>query len=289
MDRSLAGSWLAPTETSPSTTRPMVGSGIYGWGQYYQREKKELQAHLDEVLPALCGMGYEFLEGFLDLTGLENNLRFAERCRTNGLKPVCLYTSARLHETSSAGRIVQKLLAAARVCRDAGFTILDVNPEPIGQEKTADELKTQVAALNDLGCGLNDLGMKLGLHNHMPEMANAGRELNFNLHNSNCRLVGLTYDVDWISHGGMLPMDCLKEYSTRIVLWHLRQRRNGIWWEDFDSGDWDYEAIGSFAQEHKICAPLSVELAIEKETKITRTVVENHRRSREYVRRVFGV
>jgi hypothetical protein len=32
----------------------------------------------------------------------------------------------------------------------------------------------------------------------------------------------------------------------------------------------------------------SVELALEDGTKITRSAVENHRRSREFVRRVFG-
>ena len=32
----------------------------------------------------------------------------------------------------------------------------------------------------------------------------------------------------------------------------------------------------------------SVELALEAGTKITRSVVENHRRSREFVRKVFG-
>ena len=32
----------------------------------------------------------------------------------------------------------------------------------------------------------------------------------------------------------------------------------------------------------------TVELAIENGTKITRTVVENHRRSRDYVRQTFG-
>ena len=33
----------------------------------------------------------------------------------------------------------------------------------------------------------------------------------------------------------------------------------------------------------------SVELALEGGTKVTRNAVENHRRSREFVRRVFGV
>ena len=38
-----------------------------------------------------------------------------------------------------------------------------------------------------------------------------------------------------------------------------------------------------------VTAPYTVELAIEKGTAITRSAIENHRRSREFVRKVFGV
>ena len=71
--------------------------------------------------------------------------------------------------------------------------------------------------------------------------------------------------------------------------WHLRQSRDKIWWEDLDSGDLDYPAIARFAQSHQVPAFYTVELALESGTRITRGVVENHRLSREYVRRVMGV
>ena len=41
------------------------------------------------------------------------------------------------------------------------------------------------------------------------------------------------------------------------------------------------------AQKRKLPPYYTVELAIENGTKITRGVVENHRRSRDYVREVF--
>ena len=40
--------------------------------------------------------------------------------------------------------------------------------------------------------------------------------------------------------------------------------------------------------EHSLPRRFTVELALENGTKVTRSVVENHRRSREFVRKVFG-
>ena len=84
-----------------------------------------------------------------------------------------------------------------------------------------------------------------------------------------------------------MPLDALKQYGDRVVTWHLRQSRDGIWWEDLDTGDVDYAAVAKYAAAHNLARRFSVELAIEDGTKITRSVVENHRRSREFVRTVF--
>jgi inosose dehydratase len=266
-----------------------VGSNIYGWSQYYQREGKNVNDHLDEVLSALRDAGYEYFEGFVDVNRPENIAKAAEQMRAKGLTPVCLYTGARLHETGKAQVTVEKLLVAAKVAKQAGFTVIDCNPDPIGREKTDEELKVQTQALNELGAGLNQLGLGFGVHNHTPEMANHAREFHHDLDDTNPASVGLCYDVHWVFRGGITPAECLNEYGSRVVSWHLRQSRKGIWWEDLDSGDIDYDAVAHFAKEHRLAAPFTVELALENGTQITRSAVENHRRSREFVRHVFGV
>lgn len=296
----VAGAMLAPHALPTSSLWPTtaaaeplrktipVGSNIYGWGQYYQRQGKNVNEHLDEVLSALRDAGYDYLEGFVDVNQPENNARFAERLRAKGLQPVCLYSGARLHEAGQSGAVVQKLLAAAKVMQQSGFTIIDSNPDPIGREKTDEELKNQAAALTELGQGLKQIGLRLGVHNHTPEMLNHAREFHFNLRQTDRAAVGLCYDVHWVFRGGLKPPEVLKEYGDRVVSFHLRQSRDGVWWEDLDQGDVDYEAVARFAREHALTAPYTVELAIEKGTKITRSVVENHQRCREFVRRVFG-
>ncbi len=279
----LRASAAQSSAATPKTT--LVGSNIYGWGQYAQRDHRILD--VEEVISALRDLGYDYLENFLDLRRPDQNARFAGQLRAKGLQPTSLYTGARLHEAATAKETVAKLLTAAKVCQQAGFSVLSCNPDPIGREKTDEELKTQVSALTDLGEGLNSLGIKLGVHQHMPAMANHAREFHYDFRHTKPAVVGWCYDVHWVWKGGIMPLDGLKEYGDRVVTWHLRQSRNGIWWEDLDTGDIDYAAVAQYAREHHLARRFSVELALEPGTKITRSVLENHRRSREFVRRVF--
>jgi inosose dehydratase len=276
----------AAENSKAAQKKTLVGSNIYGWGQYAERDKKKLD--VADVISALRDSGYDYLETFMDVGRPESNAEFAQQLKAKGLQPVSLYVGARVHEAAKATENVQKILTAAKVCRDAGFQVLSCNADPIGREKTDEELKTQAAALADLGEGLNGLGMRLGMHQHLPEMANNAREFHYVFDHTKPNVVGWCYDVHWVWKGGIQPMDALKQYGDRVVTWHLRQSRNGTWYEQLDTGDIDYAAVAKYAREHNLPRRLTVELAIEGGTKITHSVVENHRLSREFVRRVFG-
>ncbi len=278
--------FLETRAADKSPTKTLVGSNIYGWGQYAERDKRKLD--VVEVISALRDTGYDYLENFMNVDRPEANAEFAEQLKAKGLQPVSLYVGARLHEPGKAHEAVQKILGAAKICRQAGFQVLSCNADPIGREKTDNELKTQAAALTELGQGLNALGMRLGVHQHLPEMADHAREFHYDFDHTQPDVVGWCYDVHWVWKGGIPPMEALKQYGDRVVTRHLRQSRNGIWYEQLDTGDIDYPAVAKYALEHNLPRRFTVELAIESGTKITRSVVENHKLSREFVRRVFG-
>jgi inosose dehydratase len=267
---------------------PVVGCQLYGWGQYYEREGKNLDAHLDEVLSALRDSGYDYAEGTLDTHTPDNTARFAERLKRKGLVPVSLYTGGSFHTAEAAPKTTERILAAAKVAHAAGFRVLVCNPDPIGRDKTDEELKTQVAALNTLGEELRRLGMEFGIHHHTPEMRREAKEFHYNFQNSPAGTVDFCFDVHWVYRGGLHPAKALELYHHRIVSWHLRQSRNQIWWEDLDSGDIDYPEIRRWVDNKSIPRRYTVELALEGGTKITRSSVENHRRSRDFVRQVLG-
>jgi inosose dehydratase len=282
----LARNVRAADRSGAALEQAVVGSNIYGWSQYAQRDKKPLD--VGEVISALRDCGYDYLENTMDVGTPENNAKFADQLKEKGLQPVSLYVGPRLHEAGKAGEVVARVLAAAKVCREAGFKVISCNAEPIGREKTDEELKTQAAALTELGEGLNRLGLKLGVHHHLPEMASHAREFHYDFDHSKPDVVGFCYDVHWVWKGGVQPLDALQQYGDRVVTWHLRQSRERIWWEDLDSGDIDYEAVAKYAREHKLARRFTVELALEAGTKITRSCVENHHRSREWVRKIFA-
>ena len=101
--------------------------------------------------------------------------------------------------------------------------------------------------------------MKLGVHQHMPEMASKAREFHYNFDHSKPEVVGWCYDVHWVWKGGIMPLDALKEYGNRVVTWHIRQSRDKVWWEDLDTGDIDYVAVAAYAKKHKLARRFSVE------------------------------
>ncbi len=273
------------SSASAGNTQTLVGSNIYGWGQYAQREHRTLD--VQDVISALRDTGYDYLENFLDVAHPEENAIFAGQLRAKGLQPVSLYAGARLHEADKASAVVSQLLEAGKVCQKAGFKVISCNADPIGREKTQQELETQAKALTELGQGLNNLGLRLGVHQHLPEMANGAREFHYDFDHTRANVVGWCYDVHWVWKGGIQPVVALRQYGERVVTWHLRQSRQGIWWEDLDTGDVDYSAVAKYAWAHRLSRHFTVELALEGGTKVTRSVVENHRRSREFVRRVF--
>lgn len=265
-----------------------VGSQLYGWGQYYARSGKKLDDHLDEVLMALRDAGYDYAEGTLNVGQPDENARFAARLRARQLRPVSLYTGGALHDLETSKSQVERLATAAQAAYQAGFGILNINPDSIGRPKTNAELIVQAEALTELGVALRKIGMKLGVHHHTPEFANEAAEYHSNFRRVPKDVLGFCYDVHWVFRGGGIrPQECLPQYGDRVVSWHLRQSREKIWWEDLDTGDLDYGFVARYAREHRLPANYTVELALEDGTRITRTVVENHARSRTFLRRVF--
>ena len=117
--------------------------------------------------------------------------------------------------------------------------------------------------------------MRIGVHHHTPEMVNQAREFHSNFRRTTPGRVGFNYDVHWVFRGGLTPQRVLPEYGGRVVSFHLRQSRQGIWWEDLDTGgDIDYGWVSDYIREHHLPQVLTVELALEKGTQITRTAVE---------------
>ena len=56
---------LAAESQRAAAQKTLVGSNIYGWGQYAQRDKKKLD--VEEVISALRDTGYDYLESNMNV------------------------------------------------------------------------------------------------------------------------------------------------------------------------------------------------------------------------------
>jgi inosose dehydratase len=279
---------LTPQLARAADPKPMlIGSQLYGWGQYYARDKKPF--NVDEVLSALLDMGYDYAENSTDPDNLAQvATSFAEKLRAKGLKPISMYSGGRFHDEKGA-ETAEKFANAAKTFREAGYTILVCNPDPIGRPKTEAELETQAKNLGLAGAALKKAGVTLALHHHTPEFTNNAAEYHSNFRKTKSAEVGFCYDVHWVYRGGNIqPSEALRDYGERVATWHLRQSHDKIWWEDLDTGDLDYAWVGKYAKERGLPRNYTVELALENATKITRSAVENHRRSIEFVRKTMS-
>jgi len=113
--------------------KTLVGSNSYGWDQYAQRDKKQFD--VGEVISALRDTGYDYLETNLNVAQPEENGKFAEQLKAKGLQPVSLYTGARVHEAAKVEEAAARILAAAKVCHQAGFQASVATPTPLAARR----------------------------------------------------------------------------------------------------------------------------------------------------------
>lgn len=268
----------------------IAATQLYIWSQVYHEEGKDLEAGMGDILGEVAAAGYQGVEGWLTSCARAEG---AERLRAlldaRGLTLTSLYSGGCYYDEARAQESLAELLPLAEHAVGVGCPAICMNPDVKRERKTDAELVVQADWLNRVGRALRELGLELWLHNHDPEMREDGRELKSNLDRTDPALVGFCADTHWIHRGGGDVLAYLEQYGPRVRSVHLRNSVGGVWSETLGDGDLDYRAIAAKLAALEFGGPLIVELAIETGTPETRPLVENMRRSREYVRAVFGV
>ncbi len=265
------------------------GVALYWFTQLADREGRPFAELLPGYLAMVAEAGFSRVEGWLsDCETDEAAQALAARTGAAGLGLAGLYSGGALHGEAAGGEVAAILTRAARA-KAIGCPGISLNPDPIGREKTDGELATQASALDDLGAGLREMGMWLGIHTHSPEMSHNAREFRWNLDATSPGNVGLCADFHWIYRGGGDPYALTERYADRIVTTHLRNSVEAVWAECFCPGDLDYGRIADLLDGAGYAGPLCLELALEGRTPDTRPPLENLKLSRAYLREVFGI
>ena len=269
---------------------PIVSTQSYPWRTFAARADQPYDALSDQTLSDVAQSGIQGYEPIVDtpdqLAGLPDRLRH------HGLVMPTLYVNSALHDPAVSGNSMASVLAVADVAQSFGTRIIVTNPSPIrwgGDENKSDlQLRHQAGCLNQLGRQLRRRGLILAYHNHDAELRSGGREFHHMLAGTNPKFVKLCFDAHWIYTGcddsELAVHDALHLYADRVVELHLRQSTGGIWNESFTmTGDIDYHRILATLAKRDIHPALVLEQSIEPGTKVTRTAIANHQRSRSAI------
>jgi len=274
--------WLLAMAAAPARAaayNPLLGTQNYVWTQQ--------KASVEESLAAVRRAGYERLEimsQFFEPAMLE---RTAAALKANRLDLCAVYKGGPMHEPAAADETIARTVALADVLKPLGAPSINFNSDPIPAGKTDAQLAVQVKALDRLGAQLKARGVRLTVHQHAPEMRDNAREWRYELRHTDPDLVWFCVDVDWVKRGGQDPMTILREAGKRIASMHLRNARNGVWMEELADGDVDYREVAAWLKEIGYQGYLLVELAYESQTRPTRSLEEDLRRSRVYAEKIF--
>lgn len=151
--------------------------------------------------------------------------------------------------------------------------------------KTDDELDAQADVLKSILKICETKSVIANLHNHTFEVENEMHDLKGTL--SRVPRVKLGPDLNWLIRGGVDPVSFIRTYGNRMVYMHIRDQTNdGVWTEAVGEGDTDFRAISRALSEINYEGEAAIELASHVPPK--KTMKENWKKSRDYVRMVFG-
>lgn len=265
-----------------------VATQLYVWDQILGAQGSSVADSLGIVLAEVASARFDGFEGNLSLIDSESGRdKLAGLLEQYSLQLSGLYSGGTFHDAAQAPQTIDSIAAAAEHAVRLGCAFINVNPASIGRDKTGDELIVQGEYLDQLGRTLRGLGAFLTCHNHTPEIRNGAREFRSICAYTTPMFVGMCVDTHWVFRGGEDPIALMQEYSDRVRALHLRNSVGSIWAEAFGEGDLDHLAMHDFLQGIGYGGWLTVELAYEQETEVTRPLAENAQLSCDYAREVF--
>jgi inosose dehydratase len=110
----------------------------------------------------------------------------------------------------------------ATFVKNAGGLFLQVTDERPKRELTKDDFARMGKLLTEIGKRCNDLGVKLGYHNHMGNLGEKPEEVDAVLAAADPKAVTLELDIAHYTQGGGDPVAAVKKYGDRLGFLHFK-------------------------------------------------------------------
>jgi inosose dehydratase len=138
----------------------------------------------------------------------------------------------------------------AQFVRDVGGQYLQVIDErPRGRDPVPEDYRRMGRLLTELGRRTADLGVPLGLHNHMGALSQSPDEVARILDAADPRFVRLELDTAHYQHAGGDPAEDVRQFAGRLLFLHLKDLE-GDRFVELGRGNVDFKAL--FAALDKI-------------------------------------
>lgn len=271
-----------------------ISCSEYDWITFYARDGKNWGKNPDACLAEFSSAKIPGLE--LSLNHPDQLEKLIPYLKKYQIQLPSIYIGSIMHEENEAKKSSETILSIAEIAKSLGTKIIVTNPNPINwggeQLKTDQQLSCQSTHLESLGKSLRPLGIKLAYHTHDIELKAGAREFHHVLQNTTSESLSFCMDVHWIYRGSgnsqLAVFDTLKMYGDRIISFHLRQSKNGIWTETFDAdGDIDYVKFAKEVKKMGINAHLVIEQCLEEKTVRKLDVVQAHKINLREINNLF--
>ncbi len=274
---------------APSAASTRIGAQVYVFQQFHQRRNEQLAHHLPAMLEAHTQAGIRQLELMGDLLNSRSLGVLQEASRIQGIRYPIVYTGLNLYERAGRSNAIAQAQGLAHHAAKLGARFLNLNPQPKPQKarKSNDELAVEAEAIRAIARVVRGQGLTLLLHQHDAEMMDDARNWRYWLQHTDAADTRICFDTHWAHRAGQDVMALLRECRPRLESLHLRNSRQGVWWENLDDGDLNYRPLATHLRETNYQGYLMVELAWESATRLSRSLAENLRLSRHYTERRF--
>jgi sugar phosphate isomerase/epimerase len=241
---------------------------------------------LDEVFTDLkyAGLeGVELMESILRNDGSVSRLK--ELIQKHSLPVAGTSYNAAMWNKSKHAEILEDIELVIGRLHAVGGTTLGITVGDAKHKKTEEELDAQGEILKKIIGICQKNKVQPNLHNHTFEVTD-------NMHDFKGTIarvpeLHLGPDLNWLVRGGVDPVWFIKTYGHKMVFMHIRdQKADGKWTEAVGEGVIDFPAIAKALKEINYKGKAAIELAFDAPP--IRTVREDWKLSREYVRKVFG-
>ncbi|HET7629470.1 MAG TPA: sugar phosphate isomerase/epimerase family protein [Bacillales bacterium] len=248
-------------------------TNMYGWTERWKRDGKA--PDWDAIFRACA-------EASLDAVEIDASSDKLALARSHGLRVSATYVGLPLHVPFASIDADRNVRPFAERLAAAGGSDFLINADPLDWKqpaaKTESELMQQGENLSRIAEILKPYGLRLCMHNHAADRANAQGDLRSVTAYADPQ-VGLCVDIGWAHAAGCDPLAWARAHADRIFAFHFRNQVGVTPTEDLLEGEIDIAALMALPELNAYEGWLSLELWHPQSMQPKRTMTEDVRRS----------